>query len=112
MKDESFGIIPFTKEGFKYKFLLVQRTADGENGGHWSFPKGHKEEGESDKDAALREFKEETGLQDIIILDDKDFVEQYFFKKGNDMVYKTVKYFLGFMGSPGEIKIQTEEIRQ
>jgi 8-oxo-dGTP pyrophosphatase MutT (NUDIX family) len=33
-----------------------------ENGGHWAFPKGHVEKGETEVETALREIKEETGL--------------------------------------------------
>ena len=34
----------------------------GAAGGHWSFPKGHVEPGESFVDAVSREMQEETGL--------------------------------------------------
>ena len=36
--------------------------------GHWSFPKGHVEEGDADHHStALRELTEETGISDIAI---------------------------------------------
>lgn len=49
---------------------LVVRLADNEpqvllikhNGGHWAFPKGHVENGETEEETAFREVKEETGL--------------------------------------------------
>ncbi len=37
---------------------------------YWSFPKGHKEPGETDIETALRETKEEVGL-DVRIVDDE-----------------------------------------
>jgi 8-oxo-dGTP pyrophosphatase MutT (NUDIX family) len=37
---------------------VLRRTADG----HWVFPKGHIEVGESPEEAAVREAAEETGL--------------------------------------------------
>ncbi|OIO27137.1 hypothetical protein AUJ14_00340 [Candidatus Micrarchaeota archaeon CG1_02_55_22] len=40
------------------KKFLVLHYAEG----HWSFAKGHVEDGESDLDAAKRELKEETGI--------------------------------------------------
>ena len=32
-------------------------------GGHWAFPKGHVEAGESEEETAMREVREETGAQ-------------------------------------------------
>lgn len=43
------------------EYLLVQRGHGGDYPGHWAFPGGHIEQGESSKDAAIREFQEETG---------------------------------------------------
>ena len=39
------------------------------NGGHWSFPKGHVEKNETEKETALREIREETGLNVIKIIE-------------------------------------------
>ncbi|MCD6289771.1 MAG: NUDIX domain-containing protein [Anaerolineae bacterium] len=44
------------------RVLLVQEAA-GPHAGTWSFPKGVIEPGETAVDAALRELREETGLQ-------------------------------------------------
>ncbi len=44
------------------KILLVKNH----NGKCWTFPKGHIEKNESEKQTALREIKEETGLNVII----------------------------------------------
>ena len=49
---------------------VVWRTAPGgrqyllarHNGGHWSFPKGHVEGAETERETAAREIREETGL--------------------------------------------------
>lgn len=41
------------------KGIVLRRTATGE----WVFPKGHLEEGELLREAALREVAEETGLR-------------------------------------------------
>jgi 8-oxo-dGTP pyrophosphatase MutT (NUDIX family) len=40
------------------QFLIISSKSDG----HWGFPKGHVEEGESVEKTAIREVKEETGL--------------------------------------------------
>lgn len=43
------------------KFLFVKRGNGGDYPGHWAFPGGHIEENESAREAAIREFLEETG---------------------------------------------------
>lgn len=45
------------------KILIDQRKAEGLLGGLWEFPGGKKERGESLEDAAVREVKEELGVQ-------------------------------------------------
>ena len=39
-----------------------------QNGNSWSLPKGHLEEGEDEEDAATREIFEESGIQDVKII--------------------------------------------
>ncbi len=86
-----------------YKYILMIKH---KKGGHWAFPKGHVEEGETEIQTALREVFEETGLQVEIIGDFKETVT-YSPKKG---VTKDVVYFLGkYKG--GEFNMQLEEIK-
>lgn len=47
----------------KNKYAMVQ----GRYTGKWSFPKGHIKQGETLSDCALRELREETGINDITI---------------------------------------------
>ena len=59
MYEKSCGAVVYRKtprEGTK--ILLVKNH----NGKCWTFPKGHIESNESEKQTALREIKEETGL--------------------------------------------------
>lgn len=44
------------------KVLLCKRNAEGSLPGFWSCPGGKMEEGETSKEAAVREFMEETDL--------------------------------------------------
>lgn len=110
MKDWSFGIIPIMYKGGEYKFLLVQHVSDGGIGAHWSFPKGHKKGEEEDKDTAMRELKEETGINNVKILADYEIIERYFFMEGGERIDKTVKYFLGLVRHIGKIRVPKGEI--
>lgn len=56
--EKSCGAVVFHRSGGTIKYLLVKNH----NGRCWSFPKGHIEKGESEKQTAAREIKEETGL--------------------------------------------------
>ena len=76
-------------------------------GGHWSFPKGHVEEGESERQTALREVCEETGLKIKLISGFRHSVE-YAPKPG---VQKQVVYFLGYEIG-GKLHPQEEEISE
>lgn len=50
----------FEKDG---KFLLGQRQNTGYKDGYWAFVQGHVEEGETATHAAIREAKEEAGVE-------------------------------------------------
>ena len=97
MKEEkSCGVVILCGD----EYLTLQHGA-----GHWDFPKGHVEQGETELETAKREVLEETGIK-IRIFD--GFKEQttYYPKEG---VLKTVIWFVGFTESkkvkPGEGEI-------
>jgi len=94
IKERSAGTIVYNNG----KYLLLHYEA-----GHWDFPKGHLEKGETDKQAATRELKEETGIEDAFFV--KDFKEkiEYFFRRGKELVKKEVTFFL--------VETRTEEIK-
>ena len=61
----SAGILLFRRVGTGPELLIAHMGGpfwDGREEGAWSFPKGGVEDGETVVDAALREFREETGL--------------------------------------------------
>lgn len=91
------------KNGEQYDLVLLRHRF----GGHWSFPKGHVEAGETERQTALREVKEETGLS-IRLYDGFRECVEYFPQAG---VKKQVVYFLGeALGD--ELVRQEEEISE
>lgn len=89
------GIVVRDFDGEK-KVLVTQHSKHK----GWDFPKGHIEEGESSKDAAVREVEEETGVKAEIF--EKAGDTKYFYyepssakaSEGKEKVFKTVIYFL------------------
>jgi len=104
MEEKSCGAVILRLNEGKYEALMVKH-----NIGHWGFPKGHVEEGESEIETAKREVKEETGY-DVEL--DAGFREVSSYIPGNDPnIYKQVVYFVGRIES-GELGSQTDEIEE
>ncbi|MCI6023306.1 MAG: NUDIX domain-containing protein [Candidatus Faecivivens sp.] len=57
--EKSCGAVVFRKYHGNTELLLIKHTT----GGHWSFPKGHVEAGETEQQTARREVFEETSVQ-------------------------------------------------
>ena len=57
IREKSSGAVVFRQAGKKIKYLLLHYES-----GHWDFPRGHIERGETEQITAAREIKEETGL--------------------------------------------------
>lgn len=51
----------------KNKYLILQRADDRSNPGYWNCVTGHVKEKESVEETAIREVKEETNLDGVII---------------------------------------------
>ena len=60
--EKSCGAVVFRAEEGEIKYLLVRGHE-----GFWGFPKGHVEPGESERETALREIREETGLNVALV---------------------------------------------
>lgn len=101
--EKSYGIIPLRRSNEGWLVLLIKHQA-----GHWSFPKGHPEEGELPIDSANRELFEETGLRVSKALDISPFFEKYHFQKKGTLIDKTVTYFLAEV--EGKVLLQDEEL--
>ena len=64
--EDSYGAVVFTREQGKILYAIIQALE-----GWYGFSKGHPDPGEAEKEAALREIQEETGLTPEIIGDFK-----------------------------------------
>ncbi len=102
-REKSCGALVYRYHGEKLELLLIRHRF----GGHWSFPKGHVEAGESEEQTALREVREETGLEIQLLEGFRQSVE-YFPKP---YIKKQVVYFLGRAVS-NNIRRQEEEISE
>ncbi len=106
--DHSYGIIPFHLEASgEAHFLTIQNLT----GGHWDFPKGHPEDGEDPKRAALRELQEETGVESCKLIPNCEYSVTYQFTgDGGVPIVKQVDFFLGIIPSK-ELTLQDEEVK-
>lgn len=71
-----------TDDGWKTLMLRAYR--------HWDFPKGLREEGEESLEAALREVKEETSIDEVVFDWGDRYTETGPYSRG-----KTARYYLG-----------------
>ena len=62
--------------------------------GHWDFPKGNIEAGEKEKQTAIREIREETGITDVEFFDGFRMKIEYKYKHGKKLVRKEVVFYL------------------
>lgn len=102
IKEKSCGALVFTLKFNRPHILLIEQVK-----GHWSFPKGHIENNETELETAYREVKEETNL-DIKIIDGFRVVNTYSPYKG------CMKDVVLFVAIPTSFKLQRqiEEVKR
>jgi len=91
MYDEiSVGSVLFILDtNFNVNYLILNYSY-----GHWDFPKGNIENGESELDTIKREIMEETGITDINFIDNFRQQISYRYKKKFKLVNKLVIYYI------------------
>ncbi len=101
MEERSAGAVVFKETSGGRRFLLLQ------NAGRWDFPKGNREEGESELQTVLREVGEETGLKDTRLVPGFRRVIEYFYRREGKNVHKQVVYLLA-LTKDEKVKISFE----
>ncbi len=113
IKEKSSGVVIFRKDSSAKIYYLLLNYQQG----HWDFPKGHIEKGETEEAAAKREVEEETGIKELVIIRGfREFIK-WFFKRTYDLkkeeknkaplIFKTAVFFLAETKAE-EIKISSE----
>lgn len=100
-REKSCGAIVYRRSHGNIQILLIKHI----NGGHWSFPKGHVENNETEIQTAKREILEETGIEAMI---DQTFRKVITYSPCKNIV-KDVVYFIA-KASSHELKPQPEEV--
>ncbi|MCR5186447.1 MAG: NUDIX domain-containing protein [Clostridia bacterium] len=103
-KEVACGCIIFDKN--KNVLLIHQISGD-----FWGFPKGHVEEGETELQTALREVKEEVGL-DVEITDEKFRYVLNYIIKAEDVDKTTILYLAKPKEENASIKVQETEVAE
>ena len=98
----SGGAVISVRDGVPYVALIATR-----NRTRWGLPKGAVSEGETSEAAALREVREETGIEARIVKP-LDTIE-YFFRAGDTLIQKRVDFYL-MEYVAGELEPQLSEV--
>ncbi|NQS99729.1 MAG: NUDIX hydrolase [Candidatus Omnitrophica bacterium] len=103
-REFSAGGIVLRGKGKDPQVLLIKDSY-----GRWTWPKGHIDKGETSKDAALREIKEEVGLKSLRIIGKVGRIN-YFFRLKGELIFKTVFFFLVEATGKDKLVVQKEEL--
>ena len=99
-REKSCGGVVYKMENGVPHFVLIKHR----KGGHWAFPKGHMEQGDSQRATARREIREETGVTGKFIKGFRRSVS--YIIRGT--IHKEVVYFL-YEISPDSVIVKQEE---
>lgn len=98
------------------EYLILQYPS-----GHFDFPKGHVEAGETEEDTLRRETEEETGIRDLRVLPGRVSIRYFYEARGNEYerrrregrgtwIFKIVHFYPAEAFQSTEVKISHEHI--
>lgn len=91
VREPTAGGIIFRRNPADSNSIEILLIADSK--GRWTIPKGHIEEGETARQTAEREVREETGLQKMKVLDWLGKIN-FRYRRGSSLVLMTTEIFL------------------
>lgn len=104
LREPTAGGVVFRRNP-KTKVIEILLIQDAKN--RWTIPKGHIEEGESPKDTAEREIKEETGIKSMRVMNWLGKIN-FRYRRQQSLVLMTTEIFL--VEAQGDTdKLQPEE---
>ena len=83
------AVLHIIDENFEIKYLILNYSY-----GHWDFPKGNIESGETEIETIKREVMEETAINDLKLIEGFRQQISYKYRKKSKIVNKTVIYYL------------------
>ena len=99
--ERSAGAVIFRESPKGREYLLLhhqsidnKRASRPTSMGHWSFPKGHVEKGETTEETVRREVKEETGITKLEFIPGFKETIRYFVNYDGQKRLKFVAFFL------------------
>ena len=102
MEKSAGGIVYYDAGGDGPVYLLMSNRK-----GYWEFPKGHVDQGETEEEAAIREVREETGLNDVKIVSGFKVKIKYTYSKDGKKYPKEVVFFL-MKAEPKRVEVSEE----
>jgi len=91
IEETSAGAVIFREDPVRSVrlFLVLHYPA-----GHWDFPKGAVEKGETEEQAAKREILEETGIRVESFIPNFRKLIEYYYRRQDNVAHKRVIFFL------------------
>ncbi len=111
IQERSAGVIPYRLEEEQVLNYLVLHSATVRNPrAKWEFPKGGMELGETPRQTAAREFREETGLVDWAFREGFERSLSYTYIRRGRKVVKTVTYYIAEIADASLITRSAEHV--
>jgi bis(5'-nucleosidyl)-tetraphosphatase len=112
IRERSAGVIPFLHEfdSADRPYLLIHSARVRNPLARWEFPKGGIETGESPRQAAAREFVEETGLRSWRFRDGFKWSITCTYARAGLRRTKTVVYFIAEVFDPSTMRRTVEHV--